>query len=149
MRVLALGITLLWGCAAATPGADLNSAGSTRSSTASMSSQVDPTTRTIEVQAGSVQLRHVIPSGARLRATTLEGLDDANRHLQYEWTADGVYTVVVSGRYRHSVSGSIAGRGRLTSTLDYTPRADTTQSSMTGISPGFTTAGSSPTWYER
>jgi hypothetical protein len=114
-----------------------------------MSSQVDPTTRTIEVQAGSVQLRHVIPSGARLRATTLEGLDDANRHLQYEWTADGVYTVAVSGRYRHSVSGSIAGRGRLTSTLDYTPRADTTQSSMTGISPGFTTAGSSPTWYER
>jgi hypothetical protein len=95
-----------------------------------MSSQVDPTTRTIEVQAGSVQLRHTIPSGGRLRATTLEGLDDANRHLTYEWTADGVYSVAVSGRYRHSVSGSIAGRGRLTSTLDYTPLADTTQSSI-------------------
>jgi hypothetical protein len=144
MRVFALGITLLWGCAASTPGADLNSAGSTRSSTASMSTQVDPTTRTIEVQAGSIQLRHSIPSGARLRATTLEGLDDANRHLQYEWTADGLYSVAVSGRYRHSVSGSIAGRGRLTSTVVYTPVADTTQSSMTEISPGLATAGLSP-----
>lgn len=116
MRVLALGITVLWGCAASTPGADL-----TRSSTVSMSTRVDPTTQIIEVQAGSVQLRHTIPSGGRLRATTLEGLDDANRHLKYEWTTDGIYPVTVSGRYRHSVSGSIAGGGRLTSVLMYTP----------------------------
>lgn len=127
MKVLALGITLLLGCTASTPGADLNRTGSTRSSTASMSARVDPTPRIIEVQAGSVELRHSIPSGARLRATTLEGLDDTNRQLEYQWTVDGVYTVAISGRYRHSVSGSIVGGGRLTSTLVYTPLSDTSQ----------------------
>jgi hypothetical protein len=130
MRTLALGITLLWGCATSTPGADLNRVGSTRSSTVSTSTQTDPTTRIIEVQAGTVQLRHSIPSGARLRATTLEGLDDTNRQQQYTWTADGEYSVAVSGRYRHSVSGSIVGAGRLTSTIVYTPLSDTTRAAV-------------------
>lgn len=83
-----------------------------------------PSPRTIEVEAGDVRLRHWVPSGARLRATVLEGLDEANRHLRYEWTMDGVYRVEVSGRYRHTVSGSIVGNDRLTSTLTYTELPD-------------------------
>ena len=59
---------------------------------------------------------------ARLRATTLVGLDPANRHLSYMWDRDGAYEVAVSGRYEHSVSGSAIGGGalRLSSTLTYT-----------------------------
>lgn len=131
MKVWVMGIALLWGCAATTANADSNNMVQTRSSTVSMSTRVDPTSRIIEVQAGNVQLRHSIPSGSRLRATTLEGLDEANRQLKYEWTSDGAYSVAVSGRYRHSVSGSIVGAGRLTSTITYTPLADTTRASMT------------------
>ena len=76
----------------------------------------------VRIQAGTVRVRHSVPSGARLRATTLVGLDPANRHLSYMWDRDGAYEVAVSGRYEHSVSGSAIGGGaqRLSSTLTYT-----------------------------
>lgn len=110
------------GCA--TSGGTEGSAGGEEDTTVSVAflgsggSAVSPV---IRVAAGPVRLRHTVPSTARLRATVLEGLDEGNRHLRYEWDGDGSYTVAVSGRYRHSVLGSMVGGGaqRLRSTLTY------------------------------
>lgn len=122
MRIpILLCIVALAGCASAGVGTDGDR---TETSIVRLGSGEELRPRTIYVRAGTVRLRHWIPSGARLRETVLEGLDEANRHLTYRWTMDGVYRVDVSGRYRHSLSGSIVGSDRLTSTLTYTELPD-------------------------
>lgn len=122
MRIpILLCIVALAGCASAGAGTDGDR---TETSIVRLGSGEELRPRTIYVRAGTVRLRHWIPSGARLRETVLEGLDEANRHLTHRWTMDGVYRVDVSGRYRHSLSGSIVGSDRLTSTLTYTELPD-------------------------
>ena len=74
--------------------------------------------RVIRVEAGMVHLTHV-ESNARLRATTLKGLNPANLHLEYRWTRNGTFRVEVSGRYEHGVAGAVISRGRLESHLTY------------------------------
>lgn len=74
--------------------------------------------RIIRVQAGRVRVTHYVDNG-RLRATTLKGLDPANRHLEYSWASDGEYEVEVSGRYEHQVSGAVISGGRVESRLTY------------------------------
>lgn len=118
-------------------------------SVASVGTGGDRTSPVIRVQAGDVRVFHTVPSGARLRATLLEGLDATNRHLRYEWDQNGTYAVAVSGRYRHSVTGSIVGGGSLPiqSTLTYTPMADTATAFLEpagpkGSAPGTVTRAS-------
>ena len=78
MRLLRLGLLFVAGCAAASsPG----SVPATRTSVVEIGGGRGSSPEVISVQAGVVRLMHSIPSGARLRATTLEGLDEANRHL--------------------------------------------------------------------
>lgn len=119
-RARFLAAAVLLGCAAS----GMGSSESSRTSMVSIGSQRRSPPRVIAVQAGPVQVRHSVPSGGRLRATLLEGVDDSNRTVRYEWTSDGTYTVSVSGRYRHTVTGSVAGSGSLTSTLRYTQLDD-------------------------
>jgi hypothetical protein len=121
MRILTIGLIVLAGCATGGPGEPI---GATRTSIADIGGRGAAIPNVIHVQAGAVRVVHSLRGGARLRATTLEGLDETNRHLTYEWTIDGEFTVEVSGRYRHSVTGSVLGSGRLTSTLIYTPQPD-------------------------
>ena len=121
MRILPIGLIVVAGCATGSPG---DSDGATRTSIADIGGRGAAIPKVIHVQAGAVHVVHSIRGGARLRATTLEGLDETNRHLSYEWMRDGEFTVDVSGRYRHSVTGSVIGGGRLTSTLIYTPQPD-------------------------
>lgn len=126
MRIVVLMTIACVGCATADPAASGEDSTPVRSSVVHLEGGGDPPSRVVRLQAGAVRVSHVIPSTARLRATTLEGLDPANRHLKYEWDRDGTYTVTAPGRYRHSVSGSIVGGGRqrLTSRLTYTPLPD-------------------------
>ena len=121
MRVVVLAAFLLAGCATSPATSDVGSA-LTKASIADLSSRGEPTTSVVRIQAGTVRVRHSIPVQARLRETRLQGLDPTNRHLTYVWVVDGTFTVEESGRYRHSVSGSIIGGGRerLRSTLTYT-----------------------------
>lgn len=127
MRGKVLAVLGLAGCATAAPSGSVDPAPATRTSIVSFGSATGDMGSVILVQSGTVRLRHTIPSTARLRATVLEGLDPANRHLRYEWQRDGVYDVEISGRYRHTVAGSVVGGVQtLTSTLIYTPLTDTT-----------------------
>jgi len=128
MRILPLSVIVFAGCATGHSG---DTSVATTTSVVDIGGGGVATPKVIRVQAGVVRVIHSIPSGARLRATTLEGLDEANRHLRYEWTRNGEFTVELSGRYQHSVAGSIVGSGRLTSTLRYTSQPDGSELSST------------------
>lgn len=138
MRILWLFAPLLGlACATSAPGSDNGSPqGGTATSVASMGTGSEMTSPVIRVQAGDVRVTHTVPPGARLRATILEGLDATNRQVRYEWDQNGTYSVAVSGRYRHSVTGSILGAGslRIRSTLTYTPVADTSVAAVDPLS---------------
>jgi hypothetical protein len=126
MRIELLALLGLTACATAAPSSG-DPASATRTSIVSLGSAENDMGSVVRVQSGTVLVRHSIPSNARLRATLLEGLDPTNRHLRYQWERDGTYDVEASGRYRHTVSGSMVGSGVLTlrSTLIYTPLPDT------------------------
>jgi len=122
MRTLALLVAILTSACGA--GASQEGDGpSRRTSEASFGTGRSETSPIIGIEAGRVTLRHTVPSVARLRATTLEGVDPHNRFVTYSWERDGSYEVEVSGRYRHSVMGSIIGSGvqHVRSILTYTP----------------------------
>jgi hypothetical protein len=126
MRNTIVAALVLAGCATGSPSGDSSDRNPTRISTAYLEARGGSTDDVIRVQAGSVNVRHVVPPSGRLRATMLEGLDPANRQVKYEWTNAGTYEMEVSGRYRHTVGGSIVGGGsqRIRSTLTYTLLTD-------------------------
>ena len=130
LRVFVEGVVIvaafvLAGCATS-PATGDGGAASTKASIVDLSSRGEPTTAVVRIQAGIVHVRHSIPYQALRWETRLQGLDPTNRHLTYVWVVDGTFTVEESGRYRHSVNGSIIGRGRqrLRSTLTYTELPD-------------------------
>lgn len=129
MRTATMAVLVLAGCATGSASGDGSDRARTRISTTYLEADGGSTDEVIRVEAGSVNVRHAVPPSGRLRATILEGLDPTNRQFKYEWTTAGTYEVEASGRYRHSVAGSIIGGGsqRLRSTLTYTLLADSTR----------------------
>jgi hypothetical protein len=129
MRMATLLTLIVAGCASSGAQSGLDGGPATRTSETYLGRD-NLSHPVIRVQAGPVRVRHTVPSSARLRATVLEGLDASNRRVRYEWDRDGTFDVTVSGRYRHSVTGSMVGGGsqRLSSTITYIPLPDSTTS---------------------
>ncbi|HEX9579746.1 MAG TPA: hypothetical protein VF970_01440 [Gemmatimonadales bacterium] len=101
-----------------------------RTSTASLGPGREQTSPTIRVAAGPVRVVHAFMGLARHGGTRLEGLDEQNRSVEYNWTGNGTYQVDVPGRYRHRALGAMVGnqRGtRIISRLTYEELPDTTR----------------------